>query len=43
MDAASHSYQSDKEVAPGLTTLATPGHTPGHTSLSDRIGQQARS
>jgi glyoxylase-like metal-dependent hydrolase (beta-lactamase superfamily II) len=26
-------YESDKEVAPGITSLATPGHTPGHTSF----------
>lgn len=25
-------YEWDKEVAPGLTAVATPGHTPGHTS-----------
>lgn len=26
-------YAWDKEVAPGLQALATPGHTPGHTSF----------
>jgi glyoxylase-like metal-dependent hydrolase (beta-lactamase superfamily II) len=26
-------YGWDKEVAPGLTSIATPGHTPGHTSF----------
>lgn len=26
-------YAWDKEVAPGLTALGTPGHTPGHTSF----------
>lgn len=26
-------YESGKEVAPGVTALATPGHTPGHTSF----------
>ncbi|MGD9923504.1 MAG: MBL fold metallo-hydrolase [Pseudorhodoplanes sp.] len=26
-------FESGKEVAPGITTLATPGHTPGHTSF----------
>ena len=26
-------YERGKEVAPGVTTLATPGHTPGHTSF----------
>ncbi|MBZ6075511.1 MBL fold metallo-hydrolase [Microvirga puerhi] len=25
-------YEADKEVVPGLTAIATPGHTPGHTS-----------
>ncbi len=25
-------YDSGKEVAPGITAVATPGHTPGHTS-----------
>ncbi|MFG1348770.1 MBL fold metallo-hydrolase [Xanthobacter autotrophicus] len=27
-------YAWDKEVAPGLTAVGTPGHTPGHTSFS---------
>ena len=26
-------YESGKEVAPGITAMATPGHTPGHTSF----------
>lgn len=26
-------YEADKEVAPGITSIATPGHTPGHTSF----------
>jgi glyoxylase-like metal-dependent hydrolase (beta-lactamase superfamily II) len=26
-------YESDKEVAPGITSVATPGHTPGHMSF----------
>jgi glyoxylase-like metal-dependent hydrolase (beta-lactamase superfamily II) len=25
-------YAADKEIAPGITSVATPGHTPGHTS-----------
>lgn len=25
-------YQADKELAPGITSVATPGHTPGHMS-----------
>jgi len=26
-------YDWDKEIVPGITTVATPGHTPGHTSF----------
>lgn len=26
-------YEAGKEVAPGITSVATPGHTPGHTSF----------
>ena len=26
-------YQGGKEIIPGITTIATPGHTPGHTSF----------
>jgi glyoxylase-like metal-dependent hydrolase (beta-lactamase superfamily II) len=26
-------YEWDKEVAPGVTAISTPGHTPGHTSF----------
>lgn len=26
-------YEPDKEVAPGVTSVATPGHTPGHSSF----------
>jgi glyoxylase-like metal-dependent hydrolase (beta-lactamase superfamily II) len=25
-------YEADKEIAPGITSIATPGHTPGHNS-----------
>ena len=25
-------YDADKEIAPGITSVASPGHTPGHTS-----------
>jgi glyoxylase-like metal-dependent hydrolase (beta-lactamase superfamily II) len=25
-------YEAGKEIAPGVTSVATPGHTPGHTS-----------
>ena len=31
-------YDWDKEVAPGVTALATPGHTPGHTSFAVASG-----
>jgi glyoxylase-like metal-dependent hydrolase (beta-lactamase superfamily II) len=27
-------YDWDKEVVPGLTSIGTPGHTPGHTSFA---------
>jgi glyoxylase-like metal-dependent hydrolase (beta-lactamase superfamily II) len=36
MDAVSKQitrYEWDKEVAPGVTTIGTPGHTPGHASF----------
>jgi glyoxylase-like metal-dependent hydrolase (beta-lactamase superfamily II) len=26
-------YDWDKEIAPGITSIGTPGHTPGHTSF----------
>lgn len=26
-------FEADKEVAPGITAIATPGHTPGHVSF----------
>jgi glyoxylase-like metal-dependent hydrolase (beta-lactamase superfamily II) len=26
-------YEMDKEIVPGLTTVAAPGHTPGHTAF----------
>jgi len=31
-------YAWDKEVAPGLTAVGTPGHTPGHTSFQLESG-----
>ena len=39
-------FESGKEVAPGITSIATPGHTPGHTSFvlasgSDKLLVQA--
>lgn len=33
-------YAWDKEVAPGLTAVGTPGHTPGHTSFTLASGGQ---
>lgn len=26
-------YQADKEIVPGITSVAAPGHTPGHTTF----------
>lgn len=34
-------YAWDKELAPGLTSVATPGHTPGHTSFQLASGTDA--
>jgi glyoxylase-like metal-dependent hydrolase (beta-lactamase superfamily II) len=31
-------YEWGKEVAPGVTSIATPGHTPGHTSFAVASG-----
>jgi glyoxylase-like metal-dependent hydrolase (beta-lactamase superfamily II) len=31
-------YEAGKEVAPGITAIATPGHTPGHTSFAVASG-----
>jgi glyoxylase-like metal-dependent hydrolase (beta-lactamase superfamily II) len=31
-------YEWGKEVAPGITSIATPGHTPGHTSFAVASG-----
>jgi glyoxylase-like metal-dependent hydrolase (beta-lactamase superfamily II) len=31
-------YEWGKEVAPGITAIATPGHTPGHTSFAVASG-----
>ncbi|HEX2942561.1 MAG TPA: MBL fold metallo-hydrolase, partial [Rhodopila sp.] len=31
-------YQWGKEVGPGITAIATPGHTPGHTSFAVASG-----
>ena len=39
-------YEPDKELAPGITSISTPGHTPGHTSFivasgNDKVFVQA--
>jgi glyoxylase-like metal-dependent hydrolase (beta-lactamase superfamily II) len=31
-------YEAGKEVAPGITSIATPGHTPGHVSYAVQSG-----
>ena len=31
-------YEWGKEVAPGITSISTPGHTPGHTSFAITSG-----
>ncbi|MEX0590801.1 MAG: MBL fold metallo-hydrolase [Xanthobacteraceae bacterium] len=31
-------YESNKELVPGITSIATPGHTPGHTSFAVNSG-----
>ena len=31
-------YDWDKEIAPGITSIGTPGHTPGHTSFAVASG-----
>jgi glyoxylase-like metal-dependent hydrolase (beta-lactamase superfamily II) len=33
-------YEWDKEVAPGITAIGTPGHTPGHTSFAVASGSK---
>ena len=35
-------YEANKEVAPGITSVATPGHTPGHTSFVIASGAKRR-
>lgn len=34
-------FESGKELAPGITSLLTPGHTPGHTSFIVSSGNQS--
>ena len=33
-------YEAGKEIAPGITSLASPGHTPGHTSFVVASGSE---
>ena len=33
-------YDADKEVAPGITSIFTPGHTPGHMSFAVASGSK---
>jgi glyoxylase-like metal-dependent hydrolase (beta-lactamase superfamily II) len=33
-------YEWDQEVAPGITAIGTPGHTPGHTSFAVASGSK---
>ncbi|MCK0198594.1 MBL fold metallo-hydrolase [Ancylobacter sp. 6x-1] len=33
-------FEADKEIAPGITSMATYGHTPGHTSLVVASGKE---
>jgi len=34
-------FEAGKEVAPGITSMATPGHTPGHTSFVIASGSKS--
>ncbi|HYM99674.1 MAG TPA: MBL fold metallo-hydrolase, partial [Aestuariivirgaceae bacterium] len=34
-------FQPGREVAPGITTIAAPGHTPGHTVFAIQSGNDA--
>lgn len=34
-------YEGSKELAPGITSMPTPGHTPGHTSFTIASGKSA--
>jgi len=34
-------FEAGKEVAPGITAMATPGHTPGHTSFVIASGNKS--
>ena len=37
-DARYEAVEGDREVVPGISVLATPGHTPGHQSVTVRTG-----
>jgi len=34
-------FEAGKEVAPGITSIAAPGHTPGHTAFAISSGNQS--
>ena len=34
-------FEPNKEVAPGITSIAAPGHTPGHTVFAIASGNQS--
>jgi len=40
LDARMTKYDWDKEVAPGITSIAAPGHTPGHTAFAVASGNK---
>jgi N-acyl homoserine lactone hydrolase len=37
-DARYEAVEGDREIVPGISVLATPGHTPGHQSVTVRTG-----
>jgi glyoxylase-like metal-dependent hydrolase (beta-lactamase superfamily II) len=39
IDSRVRRYEWDKEIAPGITSVAAPGHTPGHTAFVVASGQ----
>jgi glyoxylase-like metal-dependent hydrolase (beta-lactamase superfamily II) len=34
-------FEPEQEIAPGITTLAAPGHTPGHTVFAIHSGDKS--
>jgi glyoxylase-like metal-dependent hydrolase (beta-lactamase superfamily II) len=40
LDSKVTKYDWDKEVAPGITSIAAPGHTPGHTAFAVTSGNK---